>query len=95
LAGASGGRNGSEVEPTRIVTVTGFLTSNLHHCLEDVMALALNLPNLFKFPDDVKVVLEATFVTTVESESRRDLQNRRILAIVSHKDEWDLTEEGA
>jgi inositol polyphosphate 5-phosphatase INPP5B/F len=58
------------------------------------MALALNLPSLLKFPDDVKVVLEATFVTTVESESRI-LQNRRILAIVSHKDEWDLTEEGA
>lgn len=60
------------------------------------MALALNLPSLLSFPDDVKVVLEATFVTTVEeAESRRDLQNRRILAIVSHKDEWDLTEEGA
>jgi phosphatidylinositol-bisphosphatase len=58
------------------------------------MALALNLPSLLRFPDDVKVVLEA-FVTTVESESRRDLQNKRILAIVSHKDEWDLTEEGA
>ena len=60
------------------------------------MALALNLPSLLRFPDEVKVVLEATFVTTaVESESRRDLQNKRILAIVSHKDEWDLTEEGA
>lgn len=59
------------------------------------MALALNLQSLSKFPDDVKVVLEATFVTTVQSESRRDVQNRRILAVVSHKDEWDLTEEGA
>ena len=76
------------------ITVTVTVTvSNLY--LEDVMALALNLPSLLKFPDDVKVVLEATFVTTVESESRRDLQNRRILAVVSHKDEWDLTEEGA
>ena len=59
------------------------------------MALALNLASLVRSPDDVKVVLEATFVTTAESESKRDLQNRRILAIVSHKDEWDLTEEGA
>ena len=65
------------------------------YVFEDVMASALNLPSLLKFPDDVKVVLEATFVTTVESESRRDPQNRRILAVVSHKDEWDLTEEGA
>jgi phosphatidylinositol-bisphosphatase len=55
----------------------------------------LNLPSVLRFPDDIKVVLEATFVRTVESESRRDLQNKRILAIVSHKDEWDLTEEGA
>lgn len=69
----------------------------VHHCvLEDVMASALNSPSLLiRSPDDVKVVLEATFVTTPDSESRRDLQNRRILAIVSHKDEWDLTEEGA
>ena len=59
------------------------------------MALAMNSPSLLRAPDDVKVVLEATFVTTVESESRKDIQNRRILAIVSHKDEWDLTEEGA
>ena len=59
------------------------------------MASALNLTSLLRSPDDVKVVLEATFVTTAESGSRRDLQNRRILAIVSHKDEWDLTEEGA
>ena len=80
------------VVPVLTVTVT-VTVSNLY--LEDVMALALNLPSFLKFPDDVKVVLEANFVTTVESESRRDLQNRRILAVVSHKDEWDLTEEGA
>ena len=60
------------------------------------MASALNPPDLLvRGPYVVKVVLDATFVTTVESESRRDPQNRRILAIVSHKDEWDLTEEGA
>ena len=64
------------------------------------MAFALNPLSLFRSPHDVKAVLEATFVTTVESESRRDPQNRdpqnrRLLAIISHKDEWALTEEGA
>jgi inositol polyphosphate 5-phosphatase INPP5B/F len=60
------------------------------------MALALNPPiqNLLRSPDEVKVALETTFVTTIDSDSRRDLQNRRILAVVSHKDDWDLTEEG-
>lgn len=62
------------------------------------MSWALNQSSLLKLqdPDYVKVVLDATFIT---SETRRDLslqwQNRRILVIISHKDEWDLTEEGA
>lgn len=61
------------------------------------MALALNpqIQILLRAPDEVKVALEATFVTTaVESDSRKDLHNRRILAVVSHKDDWNLTEEG-
>ena len=61
------------------------------------MALALNPPiqNLLRSPDEVKVTLETTFVTTIDSDSPRDLQqNRRILAVVSHIDEWNLTEEG-
>ncbi|KAF8816327.1 DNase I-like protein [Phlegmacium glaucopus] len=58
------------------------------------MALNSQIQNLLKSPDEVKVVLEATFVTTAESDSRRDLQDRRILAVVSHKDDWNLTEEG-
>lgn len=54
------------------------------------MALALNLQiqNLLRSPDEVKVALE---VTTAEADLRRD---RRILAVISHKDDWDLTEEG-
>jgi len=58
------------------------------------MALNPQIQNLLRSPDEVKVVLEATFVTTTEADSRRDLRNRRILAVVSHKDDWDLTEEG-
>lgn len=64
--------------------------------LQDLYVLmALNqIQSLLKSPDEVKVVLEATFVITPESDSQRDLQNRRILAVLSHKDDWDLTEEG-
>jgi len=48
--------------------------------------------DLLRFPDEAKVVLEATLITT--SETNQDLQSRRVLAVVSHKDDWDLTEEG-
>lgn len=48
--------------------------------------------DLLRSPDEAKVVLEATLVTA--SETSQDLQNRRVLAVVSHKDDWDLTEEG-
>jgi phosphatidylinositol-bisphosphatase len=48
--------------------------------------------DLLRSPDEVKVVLEATLVTT--SDANQDLQNRRVLAVVSHKEDWDLTEEG-
>ncbi|KIM41337.1 hypothetical protein M413DRAFT_146739 [Hebeloma cylindrosporum] len=49
--------------------------------------------DLLRSPDVAKVVLEATLVTA--SETSQDLQNRRVLAVISHKDDWDLTEEGS
>lgn len=52
------------------------------------------IQTLLRSPDEVKAVLEVTLSTIAESDPRRDLQNRRILAVVSHKDDWDLTEEG-
>jgi len=48
--------------------------------------------DLLRSPDNAKVVLEATLVTA--SETSQDLQNRRVLAVISHRDDWDLTEEG-
>jgi len=48
--------------------------------------------DLLRSPDEAKVVLEVTLVTA--SEMSQDLQNRRVLAVISHKDDWDLTEEG-
>jgi phosphatidylinositol-bisphosphatase len=48
--------------------------------------------DLLRSPDEAKVVLEATLFTA--SETSQDLQNRRVLAVISHKDDWDLTEEG-
>jgi len=48
--------------------------------------------DLLRSPDEARVVLEATLVTA--SEMSQDLQNRRVLAVISHKDDWDLTEEG-
>lgn len=62
--------------------------------VSDVMALNSQIQNLLRSPDEIKVILEATFVPAIESDSPRNLQSRRILAIVSHKDDWDLTEEG-
>lgn len=60
------------------------------------MSWVLNQRSLLKLADSdyIKVVLDATFV---ETGSGRDLlwQNKRILVVISHKDEWDLTEEGA
>ncbi|KAF9484055.1 DNase I-like protein [Pholiota conissans] len=46
--------------------------------------------DIIRSPDEVKVVLDAALVT----ENLEDTQNRRVLAVVSHKDDWDLTEEG-
>ncbi|KAF8957550.1 Endonuclease/exonuclease/phosphatase [Flammula alnicola] len=50
------------------------------------------LRDLLRSPDEATVVLEATLVTTSENQ---DAHNRRVLAVVSHKDDWDLTEEGS
>ena len=55
------------------------------------MASLSLLQDLLRLPDEAKVVLEAAVVTTSENQ---DPHNRRILAIVSHKEDWDLTEEG-
>ncbi|KJA23929.1 hypothetical protein HYPSUDRAFT_136984 [Hypholoma sublateritium FD-334 SS-4] len=49
------------------------------------------LQDLLRLPDEARVVLEAAVVTTSENQ---DPHNRRILAVVSHKEDWDLTEEG-
>jgi len=56
--------------------------------------------DLLKSPDEVKAILEVTqfLASTTNDEpapdARRDAHNRRVLAIISHKDDWDLTEEG-
>ncbi|KAF8961879.1 DNase I-like protein [Flammula alnicola] len=56
------------------------------------MAAITLLRDLLRSPDEATVVLEATLVTTSENQ---DAHNRRVLAVVSHKDDWDLTEEGS
>ncbi|PPQ69978.1 hypothetical protein CVT25_001530 [Psilocybe cyanescens] len=56
------------------------------------MAVLNQVQNLLRSTDQVKVVLDATLVTT--SESAQDAQSRRVLAVISHKDDWNLTEEG-
>ncbi|EAU84020.2 hypothetical protein CC1G_11458 [Coprinopsis cinerea okayama7 len=54
--------------------------------------------NLLRSTDEVKVVLEAIFIpgsaASQVPDARQDAQNKRILAVISHKDDWDLTEEG-
>ncbi|KAH6910664.1 Endonuclease/exonuclease/phosphatase [Coprinopsis sp. MPI-PUGE-AT-0042] len=48
--------------------------------------------------DELRVVLEASWVPPSTSPSGRRIdegpKHRRVLAVVSHKDDWDLTEEG-
>jgi len=56
------------------------------------MTAIYQLRDLLRPPDDVKFVLEATLVTS--SDSNQDTRNRRLLAAVAHKDDWNLTEEG-
>ncbi|KAF9552113.1 DNase I-like protein [Agrocybe pediades] len=61
------------------------------------MAAISQLRDLLRPPDDVKFVLEATLVTSSESSNSnptQDTRNRRLLAAVAHKDDWNLTEEG-
>ncbi|KAF8909683.1 Endonuclease/exonuclease/phosphatase [Gymnopilus junonius] len=56
-------------------------------------ALAL-IQNILRSPDEVKAVLEAALVDP-SGTSGNDAQSRRVLAVVSHRDDWDLTEEGS
>ncbi|KAH6908708.1 Endonuclease/exonuclease/phosphatase [Coprinopsis sp. MPI-PUGE-AT-0042] len=48
--------------------------------------------------EELRVVLEASWVPPSASPSGRGIdegpKHRRVLAVVSHKDDWDLTEEG-
>lgn len=56
------------------------------------MSIVNQVQNLLRSTDAVKVVLDVTLVTN--SESAQDVQNRRVLAVISHKDDWNLSEEG-
>lgn len=56
------------------------------------MAAIPQIQNLLRSTEEVKGVLETTLITS--TESTQDAQNKRVLAVISHKDDWDLTEEG-
>ncbi|KAF6751635.1 DNase I-like protein [Ephemerocybe angulata] len=51
---------------------------------------------LLRSTDEVKAILEVTSIpSSSDSEpTGEEIANRRILAVVSHKDDWDLIEEG-
>lgn len=49
--------------------------------------------SLLRSSEELKVTLEAAFVPNPE-DFRDTFQNRRILAVVTHRDDWNLTEEG-
>ena len=64
----------------------------MSHALDDIR-------ELLRSSDEVKAVLEATVIPNSNgSEPPRAppevAEDRRILAVVSHKDDWDLIEEG-
>lgn len=61
------------------------------------------LNDILRPSDEVKVVLEAVLAqpssgTNLHApgvhDPRHNVQNRCVLAVISHKDDWDLTEEG-
>ena len=61
------------------------------------------LNDILRPSDEVKVVLEAALAqpssgTNLHApgvhDPRHNVQNRCVLAVISHKDDWDLTEEG-
>lgn len=63
------------------------------------MSTALNdVRELLRSTDEVRAVLEVTSIpssTDAEPTSgQQDAASKRILAVISHKDDWDLTEEG-
>ncbi|KAF9045408.1 DNase I-like protein [Panaeolus papilionaceus] len=64
------------------------------------MAARTLVNDLLRSSDELKAVLEATYVvpgagTAETQDARNSIKNRRVLAVVSHKDEWDMTEEGS
>ncbi|PPR03410.1 hypothetical protein CVT24_012705 [Panaeolus cyanescens] len=63
------------------------------------MAARTLINELLRSSDELKAVLEATYVvpgagTAEAQDARNNMKNRRVLAVVAHKDEWDMTEEG-
>ena len=68
---------------------------SFHHLL-DVMSHVLgDIRELLRSTDEVKAVLEATLIPNPsDAEPDEDVGNKRILAVISHKDDWDLIEEG-
>jgi phosphatidylinositol-bisphosphatase len=54
-----------------------------------------DIRELLRSTDEVKAVLEATLIPNPsDAEPDEDAGNKRILAVISHKDDWDLIEEG-
>ena len=54
-----------------------------------------DIRELLRSTDEVKAVLEANLIpNSSDTEPDEDAGNKRILAVISHKDDWDLIEEG-
>jgi phosphatidylinositol-bisphosphatase len=67
---------------------TTFSTFSMSNALADIR-------ELLRSTDEVKAVLEATLIPNPsDAEPDEDAGNKRILAVISHKDDWDLIEEG-
>jgi len=68
-----------------------------------MVAVESLLNDILRPSDEVKVVLEAVLAQPSSGmnlhapgvhDPRHNVQNRCVLAVISHKDDWDLTEEG-
>ncbi|KAH9474443.1 Inositol polyphosphate 5-phosphatase OCRL [Psilocybe cubensis] len=56
------------------------------------MTIIQQLQILLRSTDEVKAILDVSLIT--DSESAQDAQSKRVLAVISHKDDWNLSEEG-
>jgi hypothetical protein len=71
---------------------------HIHASSGPLMAVSL-VRNLLRYPDQVRTVLEVTQITNESTAQysqggHAKSRNRRVLAVISHKDDWSPTEEG-